>query len=196
MSDSTHAGIVLWGGGSGREVRGGCASARPEPNLRGGDRGLICSGPTAPNGAGQVAVRFNTASSGRASTSVSNSGAQFSTAATAALSIAGENGTLVIEDIRLIVSEMELERAEGACVSAGDDDECEEFEGGPFLVNLLDGSADQVVSALIPAGSYTEFEVEDLEVDDDDAAEQQTIQALLSEMRQVHPNFPSNASMW
>jgi hypothetical protein len=61
--------------------------------------------------------------------------------------------------IRLIVSEIELERAEGACVGE-DDDDCEEFEGGPFLVNLLDGTGDEVVNAIIPAGSYTEFEFE------------------------------------
>lgn len=147
---------------------------------------------------GRVAVRFNAVTTAGASTQTSASGALFShVPATGAITLSGSNGTLVLQDIRLIVSELELERANATCVGE-DDDACEEFEGGPFLVNLLDGSAATVVNAMIPAGSYTEFEfeVEDLDADeDDDSTERRTIQSILAQMRQAYPSFPSDASM-
>lgn len=152
-----------------------------------------CSDSTGP-GAGQVAVRFQASTGIQALTS----SALFNhVPASGGITLTGSNGTLEIQDIRLIVSELELERAEGACVGE-DDDDCEEFEAGPFLVNLLDGSANQVVSELIPAGTYTEFEfeVEDLdEDDDDDSAKRLTMQNILAQLRQAYPAFPSNASM-
>lgn len=148
---------------------------------------------------GRVAVRFNAVTTAGASTQTSASGALFShVPATGPITLSGSNGTLVLQDIRLIVSEIELERANATCVGEDDDDDCEEFEGGPFLVNLLDGSAATVVNAVIPAGTYTEFEfeVENLDADeDDDSSERQTIQSILTQMRQAYPSFPSDASM-
>lgn len=166
-----------------------------------------CEDTTSPNGAGQVAVRFQAATSTSASASRSPAGARFDQVpATGAITLTGSNGTLVIQDIRLIVSELELESAQGTCgaVSSKDaeheDDEsrCPKFEGGPFLVNLLDGTAAQVVTSAVPAGSYTEFQfkVEDLEDDEgDDHAEQQSLQDILTELRKTYPDFPSRASM-
>lgn len=154
-----------------------------------------CEDSTGPAGSGQVAVRFQAIAP--PTVLLSSSGAQLSTAP-APLTISGDNGTLVIEDIRLIVAELELERAGVECAGAEDEDACEEFEGGPFLVDLLDGGADEVVNARIPAGSYTEFEfeVENLSPDEDDsAAERQATEAVLAEIRQAYPDFPAEGSM-
>ncbi|CAA9301179.1 MAG: hypothetical protein AVDCRST_MAG68-455 [uncultured Gemmatimonadetes bacterium] len=153
-----------------------------------------CADSTASGGDGRVAVRFNAVAAGA-------QGAQAlfdHVPATGAITLTGTNGTLVLQDIRLIVSELELERANASCRGEDDDDDCEEFEGGPFLVNLLDGTAAEVVNASIPAGSYSEFEfeVEDLDADeDDDGGERQAIQSILAGMRQAYPGFPSDASM-
>ncbi|HEV2146688.1 MAG TPA: hypothetical protein VGR37_04660 [Longimicrobiaceae bacterium] len=153
---------------------------------------------TGPDDGRRVAVRFDAiTSTGSSASQSSGSGASFDhVPARGPITLTGTNGTLVIQDIRLIVSEIELERAEGSCLTGNDD--CEEFEGGPFLVNLLDGTAAEVVSAVIPAGTYTEFEfeVEDLDADDDDeASERQRVEAILAQMRQAYPGFPSRASM-
>lgn len=158
-----------------------------------------CEGTTGPEGAGQVAVRFQALAPSGANASLGSASlASFDHApATGAITLTGTNGTLVIQDIRLIVSEIELEREGGECAGANDND-CEEFESGPFLVNLLDGTSTEVVNAVIPAGRYTEleFEVEDLDPeDDDDNGERQTKQAILTQMRQAYPAFPSDASM-
>lgn len=159
-----------------------------------------CEDTTGPEGAGEVAVRFQAVGpTGASASQASASLASFDhVPSSGAITLTGTNGTLVIQDIRLIVSEIELERAEGACAPEEDDDDCEEFEGGPFSVNLLEGGPAEVVSAVVPAGIYTEleFEVEDLDIDDDDDnVDQQAKQAILTQMRQAYPLFPSDASM-
>ncbi|HET7274718.1 MAG TPA: hypothetical protein VFI91_06035 [Longimicrobiaceae bacterium] len=156
-----------------------------------------CEDSTGPEGVDSVAVRFAASSEAAAVASLAaGDGSVDHVPATGAITLTGTNGTVVIQDIRLIVSEMELKRAGDECVAEEDDDDCEEFEGGPFLVNILDGTADEVVSAIIPTGAYTEFEfeVEDLEVDEDDTDESAAIEALLVEMREDYAEFPSEAS--
>ena len=115
------------------------------------------------------------------------------------ITLTGTNGTLVISDIRLIVAEIELERLNDGCdADSISNDDCEKFEGGPFLVNLLDGTADQVVNAFIPEDTYTEFEfeVEDLNFDlDDTDAERVRKTSVLNAMRAAYPQFPGGASM-
>ncbi len=146
-----------------------------------------CSDSTEPGRTGPLSLRF-------ATTAPTGQGGE--------MVIQGSNGTLRLQDIRLIVSEVELERAVGACV--GDDDlgpdpECEDFEGGPFLVRLpLDGSPVTVGIHAVREGSYTrlEFEVENPEPDDDDAAgKRQMLQAILTQLRQTYPSFPATATM-
>lgn len=158
-----------------------------------------CDDSTGPEGARQVVVRFNAgASAGATAAQLGSGGALFDhVPAARPITLTGSNGTLVIQDIRLIVSEIELERAGGEC-AGGREDDCEDFEGGPFLVNLLDGTAADVVSASIPPGSYTEFEfeVEALESDEDDnSRERQALQSIMSRLRQDYPAFPADASM-
>ena len=161
-----------------------------------------CDGSATGADGGRVAVRFATSSAARAALAPSGApGPRFSHAGTSdVLEIAGTNGTLRIEDIRLIVSELELEAADGSCVGEDDgDDGCEEFESGPFLVDLpLAGGAVTLATDQIAPGTYDEleFEVEDLEADDDDdAGERQAIQSLLAALRGVYPGFPSRAEM-
>jgi len=153
-----------------------------------------------PDGAGFVGVRFQAVPPPVTTTQgVTAKAANFDHVSTGReITLTGTNGTLVLQDIRLIVAELELERQGGECTDRRDDDDCSEFEAGPFVASLLDGSASRVVRDLIPGGTYTalEFEVEDLDIDDDDSAsERQTKEQLLAEIRQDYPNFPDNASM-
>ena len=71
--------------------------------------------------------------------------------------------TLVIDKIEMVVRELELERVEfdGACDGFASDDECEEIETGPFLLNLplSAGATSQFTVAVLP-GAYDEFEFE------------------------------------
>lgn len=87
-----------------------------------------------------------------------------------------DDGTnvLVIDRVALVLEEVELERLFGddCALIEGDDDDCEEFEAGPFLLELpLDGSVEQVFSMDVPADSYKELEFE-IEAPGDDDAEQ------------------------
>lgn len=172
-----------------------------------------CDALTGPGRGGNVAVRFSTTSASGLSANVM--APESPRIATDQLTVTGTNGTLVIDDIRFIVSEMELRSSDNSCRGDDnedegdddlddhdddgddDDDDCE-FEGGPFIVDLpLDGNA-AITTQNIPAGTYDafKFEVEDLEVDDDDDNdEMRNIPDVLAEMRAVYPNFPSGASM-
>ncbi len=150
-----------------------------------------CQDTTGLDNAGQVTVRFDAVA---ASIAAQAPGA-FASAAPAAAPITVGDAT--IDDIKLIVSEIELEGTGGECLG-GEDHDCEEIEVGPFLVSLLEDNGDEEISAVIPEGSYDEieFEVEDLEADDDDdGSKQAVIGNLLTEMQTAYPDFPSNASM-
>jgi hypothetical protein len=156
-----------------------------------------CADATGPNGAGNVAVRFEAVIPTAASAAPGSLASTASAVQAAAgdITLTGGDNILVISDLRLIVSEIEMENEGGEC-AGGLDIECEEFEAGPFLVDLLDGS--DVVTASVPEGSYTEveFEIEDLDADDDDdGAKQGTMESLLAQIRADYPDFPSHASM-
>lgn len=160
---------------------------------------VACSDATAAGGPDQVGVRFNVVQGGAAAVRPAASAASYNhVAGGAPVTLAGTNGTLVLQDIRLIVSKLELNHAGAACSGEDDSDACEEFEGGPFLVAPLDPNLNQAVNALIPPGTYTrfEFEVEDVEADeDDDSGERAAMQAIMTRVRQAYPAFPSDASM-
>ncbi len=126
-------------------------------------------------------------------------GTSYSTSGTAAagaapksshdgLDITGANGTLSVIDIHLIVSEVELE---------GDSDSAE-FEAGPSLLPLPLDTNDVAPLAAnqIPPGRYNEFgfEVEDVDVEEDDDDEQ-SLQELRESIREEFPNWPEGASM-
>lgn len=143
---------------------------------------------------GEVTVQF--AASPAATGAASLGTTAVAEAGTVVIAGAG-NDTLRITDLRVIVAELELEGSEGACEVAGDDDECPDFEAGATFVDLpLDGTPFEIATADIPFGSYSEleFEVEDIELDDDEEDEQQ-LQALREQVRAAFPQWPEEASM-
>lgn len=146
---------------------------------------------TAPEGTSPVAIGFGTASAATASSPMA-------TAPQRNVVAEGTNGTLEITDVLLIVSELELEGADDACLDPDDDDldDCADFEASPFLLELpLDGSTVTVAVEGAQAGTYheLEFEVEDLELDDDDDA--QELEPAWAEARDAHIDWPDEASM-
>jgi hypothetical protein len=121
--------------------------------------------------------------------------------------LSGSNGTLTLDEIRIIIDEVELELADddscGTSGSSGDDsgddssDDCAEFEVGPRFLDLpLDGDPVEAVTATIPAGVYSEleFEIEDLEDDEGDASKAAAIAALRAEILSEFPDWPRKAS--
>ena len=176
---------------------------------------IACDAIGGPGDGGRVSVRFATRSAGQLSANLVSGG---DARLLSDLVVTGTNGTLVIEDIRFIVQELELESSDeirncddddddeyddddNILVAGRDDDEEDdecEFEGGPFIVDLnLDG-ATTISTGDVPPGTYDrlEFEVEDLEVDDDDEDDEASkYSAVLAEMRAAYPNFPSRASL-
>lgn len=92
----------------------------------------------------------------------------------------GQGNELIIERVEMVLREIELERAEGACND--DAPGCEDVEFGPILVDLpLDPGAAQRLAVEVPPGTYEEIEFEIHKPDDDDAADL----AFLAE----HPDF-------
>ena len=144
-----------------------------------------CGDSTGPDADEEVAVRF------ALSSNVAATGTQ-------PLIVTGTNGTLRIEQVWMIVDELELNGSDDSCPSA-DDDECE-FETGPFLLKLpLSGTAVTLASDELPAGTYSEleFEVEDVEFDDDgdDADERASLAALWTRIRSEAADWPQGASL-
>jgi hypothetical protein len=116
------------------------------------------------------------------------------------LVVTGANGTLTITDIRMIVAEFEVKGDDDVnpCGANGGGDDCEDFEAGPLFIDLpLAGSTVPVSTGEIPPGTYreVEFEVEDLDDDEENAAERQRIEALLAQVRAQFADWPRDASM-
>ncbi|MGH7710509.1 MAG: hypothetical protein ACREOG_04465, partial [Gemmatimonadaceae bacterium] len=162
-----------------------------------------CGDATGSSNNGRVAVRFGTEAPA-ARGAIAIDGAALAVAADEQVAV-GTNGTLKIEDIQLIVSEVTLKRAENAACrhenreKQGADAECKKFEGGPFLVDLpLGGGVVTVLEADIPPGTFraVEFEVEDFEMeDDDDDGERRRASELFSVLKLLYPNVPARANM-
>lgn len=134
--------------------------------------------------------------------------ATFSGTAAMDLQVAGTNGTLVIDDLRLIVSEFELEaedegaNLDDACSTdddASDEDDCLDFHFPPFLLDVpLSGGIVEVGSADVPPGVYEELEFETRGLDDDeddDEVDRARVLELITELRATYPGFPERASM-
>ncbi|WP_263787996.1 hypothetical protein [Salinibacter grassmerensis] len=135
------------------------------------------------------------------------------------LTIEGSNGTLALDDIRLVVSGIELEDEEegGGEENDGDedddgededgedddeeeDDEEEEYEAGPSALDLPLGTGEVAIAGDddIEAETYStfEFEVEDFGSDDDDEEdEQRQLRRVLDTLRKAYPEWPPGASM-
>lgn len=69
--------------------------------------------------------------------------------------------TLVITQVQMVVKEVELKRSEypSQCDSTATEDQCEELESGPYLLDLpLSGGATSVLTVDVLPGTYDEFE--------------------------------------
>lgn len=151
-----------------------------------------------------VVVRF--AGVGGAASIPPATGPARASAAQPPIVVEGTNGTLEIDEVHLIVAELELEGSEGACDVPGepdddeddeDDNECPDFEAEPFFLDLpLDGTGVDVVSDQVAEGTYRklEFEVEDVELDEDDEDEAE-LSALAAEIRDEFSDWPDGASL-
>lgn len=155
------------------------------------------TGPTSP-----VSITFGTKAPAAATPVMGSAGiAGAAGGALEELVITGTNGTLRISDLRVIVNEFELKRVEEEALDCDVEpapEGCEDFEAGPFFVDVpLTGAPVTVTSEEIPEGSYDEFEfeVDDIEVDEDEGAEAQAIQNLLNTVRQAFADWPNKASM-
>lgn len=114
------------------------------------------------------------------SVALAATGAAAPAAVSPALSVTqdvGSGNELVIDRVAFVLSEIELEADEAECPEEGDDDDCEELERGPVLVDF-EPDADQVERNLmvkeIPdrlvGTTFTELEFE-LDVPDDDGGD-------------------------
>lgn len=150
-------------------------------------------------GQGMVHLQFKTVNSSSPAKAASNHDS---------LIVEGSNGTLVIDDIRFIVEEFELEREDDACEdnTAEGGDDCEEFESKPFFVDLpLNNDTLSLANDDIRPGLYEEleFEVKDLDFDeegeDEDEGENEEDdamhQALADSIRSIFPAWPDDASL-
>ncbi len=157
-----------------------------------------CDSTTGPGEDGaRVSVSFRSGGAAGASVAASGLGRVASSVGARALTLTGSNGTLTLDEVWLIVAEFELERAnDDDCDDAVDDDSCEEFNAPPQFIQLpLDGGSAPAVSQEVPPDLYDEleFEVEDIELDDDEDAG--VVQALFNEIRALIPDWPEEASM-
>ncbi len=156
-----------------------------------------CSDGTGPAGFASVSVSFSVAGEAPAPAGPSRASGP-SMVAGPPLVLSGTNGTLTIDEVRVIINEVELKAADGSCDAvevSGDD--CPEFEAPPRFLDLaLDGDPVEAVTALIPAGAYKEldFEIEDLEDDESDPVEAAGIAAVRTQILAEFPDWPAEAS--
>lgn len=142
-------------------------------------------------GQGSVELQFKTVSGSSSSKSVSSGKVSSSDDS---LTIEGTNGTLLINDILFIVEKFKLEPAD----TDNDSTEIEEFESEPFFVDLpLSDSSLSLANSRIQAGLYEEleFEVKDLDFEDEEESEDQEHQELADSIRSEFPDWPDEASM-
>jgi hypothetical protein len=115
------------------------------------------------------------------------------------LGIEGSNGKLIINDLRFIVEDFELERADGACGDTeGNEEDCEEFKSNPFFVDLpLQGDTLDLNTAAIKPGTYEElkFNIDDLDLEEEAEEDQDAKQQLANEVRGEFPDWPDEVSM-
>lgn len=123
-----------------------------------------CSDATGPGGA--AGSRSVTLSFGLGSGGAAPSPSLFAQG----LELTDGTNTLVIESAEIVMREIEFERVETAGCDSElglDNDECEKFEIGPFVVPLpLDGSVSQELTAQVDTGTYDEIEFEIHKVED------------------------------
>lgn len=117
----------------------------------------------------------------------------------ASLAIEGTNGTLVLEEVHMIVAEFELKvEDDDDCPSGALHEPCEKFDAGPSFVNLsLEPGGTTAVAQSVDAGVYDEleFEVEDLDDGEEGALEGARTRELRTRILTQFPDWPRDASM-
>lgn len=115
-------------------------------------------------------------------------GAVMANAVGDSLSITDGTNTLVITRVEVVAREIELRRVGVvSCDSLASDDDCEEFSADARLIVLpLTAGATQVLAIDVPAGSYSDFEMDVHKVSDD--AEHAAFLA-------ANPSWPTDASL-
>ena len=125
---------------------------------------LACADGTGPKAGQPISISFTT--SGTAGAALTRS---IDPAALPSFSTTGTADVLTISKAQVVVARMELERVDAACTSdeaVGDDehenadDDCEELQLAPSIVDLPVGPNSTVVNAFtvnIPEGSYSEL---------------------------------------
>ncbi|HEX6308574.1 MAG TPA: hypothetical protein VFZ69_10330 [Longimicrobiales bacterium] len=143
-----------------------------------------CSDPTSSADQVAVTVAFATSDAG-------------GTQSNGQLVLTGTNGTLAIDELRVIVDRFELKRTEDdACVE--EDHSCERFRAPPLFIDVpLTGASTVAIEQAVEPGTYRrlKFEIEDLEDDDDTPTRAAEIAQLLSSVRAQFPEWPREASM-
>jgi len=113
--------------------------------------------------------------------------------------IDGLNGSLTIDEIRIIINQAELKPADGSCdLAEASGEDCPDFEAPPRFLDLpLDGEPIDAFTALIPAGTYKalDFEIEDLEDDETDPTVAAAIDVLRADILSEFPDWPDQASV-
>ena len=109
-------------------------------------------------------------------------------AAVAALIEDGQGNTLLLTRVAVVIREIELERQFDECDDDSSNDNCEEFEVGPFLLELpLDGGVIGIGDIDVPPGLYDELEFEVHKPSDDTPDDLAFLEA--------HPEF-KGVSIW
>ena len=155
-----------------------------------------CDDSTGVGAPGTVALNF-TVSSGAGTAAVQPATSGPSLVAGPPMTISGTNGTLTIEEIRLIVAEAELDGDDDACEDDLPGEDCAKFEAPPRFLDLpLDGDPIQAFVGVVPQGTYDEleFEIEDLEDDEDDTQFAAEIAALREDILAEFPDWPRKAT--
>jgi hypothetical protein len=158
-----------------------------------------CDGGVGVDGPQNVALNFRVAGGGGAQIAAGSAPAGSpARVAGPPMTIVGSNGTLTIDEVRLIVAEVELKGEDDSCeLAAQGADDCADFEAPPRFFDLpLDGAPVQAFVGLIAPGTYKEleFEIEDLEDDETDEAFAQEIAALRADILAEFPDWPRKAS--
>jgi len=160
-----------------------------------------CDSTTAPaDDLARVSLAFSTEVGGLAASRVPGEMGAPAQSVARAIDLTGSNGTLTLDEVWMVVAEFELERAnDDDCFEELDNDSCEKFEAPPQFISLpLDGESRLSVSQDVPPDVYDEleFEVEDLNIDDDDDTQHSDeIQALFATIQGQFPDWPGDASM-
>lgn len=113
------------------------------------------------------------------------------------LVIGGSNGTLTIDDLRVIVDRFELRREDDDdCIE--EDHSCERFSAPPLFIDVpLAGGSTVAVTQPVEPDTYRrlKFEIEDLDDDETSPERAALIAQLLADVRAEFPDWPREASM-